>query len=60
MLSGLAAARGLGETVTQLANIIINKANAYETAYANILGTYQAKQKAIDIATTIEEIQAIN
>jgi hypothetical protein len=60
LLSGLVTARGLGETVAQLANLIIDKANAYETAYANILGTYQAKQKAIDTATTVEEIQAIN
>jgi uncharacterized protein YgiM (DUF1202 family) len=59
MLSALVAARGLGETVANLAKLVIDKANAYQTAYASILGTYQAKQKAIDAAKTVEEVQAI-
>jgi hypothetical protein len=59
LLSGMIIARGLGETVLVLANKIIANADAHQTAYATILGTYQAKQKAITAATTIAEIQAI-
>jgi hypothetical protein len=59
LLSGLVVARGLGETVFDLAHKIIAKADAYQVAYASILGTYQAKQKAISVATAIAEVQAI-
>jgi hypothetical protein len=55
----MVVARGLGETVADLAKKIIDNANAYQAAYATILGNYQAKQKAIDAATTVEEVQAI-
>jgi hypothetical protein len=58
-LSMMIISRGLGETVLQFANLIIAKADSYEKAYATILGTYQAKQKAISIATTVAELQAI-
>jgi hypothetical protein len=51
--------RGLGETVLDLSNKIIAKADAYQVAYASILGTYQAKQKAINSAVTVAEAQAI-
>jgi hypothetical protein len=59
LLSGMVAARGLRETVAQLATIVIANADAYQAAYATILGSYQAKQKAIDAAKTVEEVQAI-
>lgn len=59
LLSGMVVARGLGETVADLAKIVIAKADAYQAAYATILGAYQAKQKAIAAATTVEEVQAI-
>jgi hypothetical protein len=59
LLSGMVAARGLGETVLQFSNLIIANADAYRSAYATILGTYQAKQKAINVATTVAEVQAI-
>jgi hypothetical protein len=59
LLSGMIVARGLGETVLDLAHKIIAKADAYQAAYALILGTYQAKQKAISVATTVAEVQAI-
>jgi hypothetical protein len=53
-LSGMITARGLGETLLQFANLIIAKADAYQFAYATILGTYQAQQKAISSATTAD------
>jgi hypothetical protein len=59
LLSGMVAARGLGETVEQFAKIVIAKADIYQTAYATILGAYQAKQKAIAAATTVEQVEAI-
>jgi hypothetical protein len=59
LLSGMVTARGLGETVADLAKIVIAKADAYQAAYASILGAYQAKQKAIAAAKTVEEVQAI-
>jgi hypothetical protein len=59
LLSGIVAARGLGETVLEFANKIIANADAYKTAYASILGTYQAKQKAINAATTVSEVNGI-
>jgi hypothetical protein len=59
LLSGIIIARGLGETVEQFANLIIANADAYRVAYANILGTYQAKQKAINVALTVSEVQSI-
>jgi hypothetical protein len=52
-ISGMIAARGLGETVLQFANLIIANADAYQVAYATILGTYQAKQKEISSETTV-------
>jgi cystathionine beta-lyase/cystathionine gamma-synthase len=60
LLSGMVASRGLGETVLEFAHKIIAKSNAYQVAYAVVLGTYQAKQKTIDAATTVEEVQAID
>jgi hypothetical protein len=60
LLSGMVVTRGLGETVADLANKIIAKADAYQKAYAAILGAYQAKQKALDAATTVDEVNAIN
>jgi hypothetical protein len=59
LLSGMVAARGLGETVEQFAKIVIAKADAYQSAYATILGAYQAKQKAIAAAKTVEQVEAI-
>jgi hypothetical protein len=59
LLSGMIVYRGLGETVLDLSNKIIAKADAYQVAYASILGTYQAKQKAINSAVTVAEAQAI-
>jgi hypothetical protein len=59
ILSVLVVSRGLGETVAQLANKIIAKADEYATSYASILGIYQAKQKQLDSATTVAEVQAI-
>lgn len=59
LLSGMVAARKLGETVLEFANKIITNADAYKVAYASILGAYQAKQKSINAATTVAEVQAI-
>ena len=59
LLSGMIVARGLGETVLQFANLIIANADSYQAAYATILGTYQAKQKTINVALTVAEVQGI-
>jgi hypothetical protein len=59
LLSGMVAARGLGESVADFAKKIIANADEYKIAYASILGSYQARQKAIAVATTVEEVQAI-
>jgi hypothetical protein len=59
LLSGMVISRGLGETVLQFSNKIVANSNGYSSVYSTILGTYQAKQKAIAVATTVAEVQAI-
>lgn len=56
-LTAQAAARGI--TVSELAGIIITKANAFESAMANALGTKQKHINNIDAATTVAEVNAI-
>jgi hypothetical protein len=60
ILAVLVTARGMNETVADLSAKIIAKADQYATAYASILGVYQAKQKQLEIAATVEQVIAIN
>ena len=46
-LQAMADARGFGETTEALALKIVANAEAYESAYFNLLGKYQAAKKAI-------------
>jgi len=47
LIDGLIVSRGLAETREELAAKIIANSNAYTAGYAQVLGTYQAKLKAI-------------
>ena len=48
LIDGLIVSRGLGEASEELAAKIIANADAYATAYAQVLGEYQAKLKALE------------
>lgn len=60
ILSVLVVSRNQGETILQLAEKIVLKADQYATAYASVLGIYQDKQKQLEAATTVAEVLAIN
>jgi len=51
--------RNLGETKEELVNKIIANADAYQIAYATLLGKYQNLTKAIEKATTTDELDLI-
>ena len=51
--------RDLGETKDDLVAKIIANADAYQVAYATILGKYQNLMKKIDDATTVEDLEVI-
>lgn len=59
LLDGLLIGRGLNETKLELAQKIVNNADAYQAAYSTILGRYQARMKTLQAATTISEINAV-
>ncbi|MCI4436951.1 MAG: hypothetical protein JHC33_09115 [Ignisphaera sp.] len=59
MLSGLIASRRMGESVLDLATKVIAKSDAYKVAYSTILGTYQARKRAINNAKTVEELNTL-
>ena len=48
MIDQLVISRGLGETREELAAKIIANADAYAIGYAQVLGEYQAKLKALE------------
>jgi hypothetical protein len=58
-LSSLAASRGLGETVLDLANKVIANADAYQAAYSPLLGKYQALVNHVNSAATVADVEAI-
>jgi len=58
-LSALIEARGLGETVEELANKVLDNALAYRQAYYPLLGKYQKLVKQLEASTTKEEVKAI-
>lgn len=60
ILSVLVISRNQGETVQELAEKIVSKAERYDLEYASILGIYKDKQKQLEMANSIEEILAIS
>jgi hypothetical protein len=59
IIDAILASRNLGETKQQFVDIVIINADAYETAYGTILGKFQSLTKAIKVATTIAEVEAV-
>lgn len=59
IIDNLIIGRAMGESKADLVVKIITKADAYTVAYAQVLGAYHAKQKAIEVATTVAEVEAI-
>ncbi len=59
IIDNLIIGRAMGESKADLVAKIIAKADAYAVAYAQVLGAYHAKQKAIEVATTVAEVEAI-
>lgn len=49
----------LGESKAELVAKIIANADAYSVAYPKVLGLYQAKQKALEACTTLEQVLAL-
>ena len=58
-IDNLLTARSLGETKEILVGKIIANADAYEIAYAKLLGKFQKLTRQVEDATTVEEIDAI-
>lgn len=59
IIDNLIIGRNMGENKADLVSKIIAKADAYAVAYAQLLGAYHAKQKAIEVATTVAEVEAV-
>lgn len=59
IIDNLLIGRNMGESKADLVAKIITKADAYAVAYAQVLGQYHAKQKALAGATTVEEVLAL-
>lgn len=59
IIDNLIIGRAMGESKADLVAKIITKADAYTVAYAQVLGAYHAKQKAIEVAKTVAEVEAI-
>lgn len=59
IIDNLIISRAMGESKSDLVAKIIVKADAYAVAYAQVLGAYHAKQKAIETATTVAKVEAI-
>lgn len=58
-VDALLVARNMGETKEEFVNKIIAKADVYETLYGQILGKFHNREKALDSASTLEELKAI-
>lgn len=59
IIDNLIIGRAMGESKADLVAKIISKADAYAVAYAQVLGAYHAKQKALEAATTVAEVDAL-
>lgn len=58
MLTALASARGVD--VKALAQKILDKANAYNTAYAKLLGAYQAQRDAVNAVSKVVKMPPVS
>lgn len=58
-IDALMITRNLGETKAELVAKIIANADAYGTAYAVLLGKFHNLTKAVELATTSAELEAI-
>lgn len=59
IIDNLLIGRAMGETKAELVGKIIAKADGYAVAYAQVLGQYHAKQKALDTCTTVKQVLAL-
>lgn len=59
IIDNLIIGRAMGESKVDLVTKIIAKVDMYAVAYAQVLGAYHSKQKAVQVATTIIEVEAI-
>lgn len=59
IVDNLLIGRNMGESKAEIATKIITKADGYAVAYAQVLGMYHAKQKALEACTTVEEVIAL-
>lgn len=59
IIDTLLVSRNMGETKEEFITKIIAKADAYETVYGQILGKFHNREKALENATTLEELKAI-
>jgi len=60
IIDALLIARNMSETKEELINKIIAKADAYEVLYGQVLGKFHNREKALEVATTLEELKAIS
>lgn len=59
IIDNLLLGRAMSETKAELVGKIIAKADGYAVAYAQVLGMYHAKQKALELCTTVEQVLAL-
>jgi hypothetical protein len=59
IIDNLLIGRAMAETKAELVGKIIAKADGYTVAYAQVLGMYHAKQKALELCTTVEAVVAL-
>lgn len=59
IIDNLIIGRAMGESKADLVAKIIAKADGYAIAYAQVLGQYHAKQKALEACTTVEAVIAL-
>lgn len=59
IIDNLIIGRAMGESKADLVAKIITKSDGYAVAYAQVLGQYHAKQKALEACTTVEAVIAL-
>jgi hypothetical protein len=59
MIDAILTTRNLGETKLELVNKIIGYSDAYQVAYGTLLGAWQNKQKQVELALTVDEVNLI-
>lgn len=59
VLDILVESRGLGESIEELAGKIVRNADMYAANYADLLGKYHNRLKAVNSATSVRDVEAI-